>query len=126
MGEGGEGGEGGTSYVQFDAPRNQACSLIYVTCPSVEEARKIGRALVEQKLAAGANVLPGMESCYRWQGKIETASEAVLILKTGKDRVAAAIARVRELHSYSVPCAIELPVLSGDRMYLDWIRAETA
>lgn len=126
MGEGGEGGEGGTSYVQFETPRNQACSLIYVTCPSVDEARKIGRALVEQKLAAAANVLPGMETCYRWQGKIETANEAVLILKTGKGRVAEAVARVRELHSYSMPCAVELPVLSGNPLYLDWIRAETA
>lgn len=126
MGEGGEGGEGGSAYVQIDPPRNQACSVIYVTCPSTEEARKIGYALVEQKLAACANVLPGMESCYRWQGKIETANEAILILKTGKGRVAEVVARVGELHSYSVPCVVELPVLSGNPAYLDWIRAETA
>lgn len=124
MGEGGEGGGGDNFHMEKRA--EQVCSLIYVTCPSVDEARKIGRTLVEQRLAACANVLPGMESCYRWQGKVEQAEEAVLIVKTSKEKAAWVVARVRELHSYSVPCVVELPVLSGNPAYIDWIHSETA
>jgi periplasmic divalent cation tolerance protein len=121
MGEGG----GGDNF-HLTPAREQVCSFVYVTCGSTEEAKRIGRTLVEQRLAACANVLPGMASCYRWQGRVEEASEAVLILKTSKEKAPGVIARAAELHSYSVPCAVELPVMSGNPAYIDWILAETA
>jgi periplasmic divalent cation tolerance protein len=101
-------------------------SLLYVTCATPDEAVKIGRALVEERLAACANVLPGMRSIYWWQGKLAEESECVLILKTRGDLFEAATARVKALHSYSVPCVLELPVARGHQPYIDWLMAETA
>lgn len=98
----------------------------YITAGSPEEARRIGRALVEERLAACANILDGMTSIYRWQGAVEEAAESVLIAKTQAvlfDRLAA---RVRELHSYDVPCVVELKVGRGNPAYLDWLRDGTA
>lgn len=98
----------------------------YVTVPTREEALAIGRALVEERLAACANLLPGMTSVYRWQGAVEEASELVLIAKTRTalfDRLAA---RVVELHSYELPCVVALPVAAGLPAYLDWLRDGTA
>lgn len=99
--------------------------FVYVTAPSVEEARKIALALVEERLAACANILPGMSSVYHWKGNIEQAEECVLILKTRADLFAALEKRVCELHSYETPCVTALPVLEGNKGYLDWIAAET-
>lgn len=100
--------------------------LVYITTSSVGEAEKIGRALVEERLAACVNILPGMRSIYHWQGAIETADEAVLIAKTRAPLVGGLVARLKELHSYSVPCAISLPVLDGNPDYLRWLAEETA
>ena len=100
--------------------------LVYITAGSVEEATAIGRALVEERLAACANILPGLRSIYRWQGAIETADEVVLIAKTRAALVTGLVARVRELHSYDVPCAISLPILDGNPDYLQWLAEETA
>jgi periplasmic divalent cation tolerance protein len=102
-----------------------AAVMIYVTASGEEEARKIGRALVEQRLAACANVLPGVTSIYRWQGKVEEGGEASLILKTTADKVEAVTARVRELHSYTTPCVVALPIGGGNPAFLDWIETET-
>jgi len=99
-------------------------TLIYVTAPDVAAAQAIGRAIVAERLAACANILPGMQSLYWWQGKLEAASEAVLILKTVVGSAERVIARVRALHSYEVACAIALPVSVGNPDYLAWIRAE--
>lgn len=101
-------------------------SLLYVTCASLEEAAKIGRALVEERLVACANIIPGMRSIYRWQGKLAEESECVLILKTRAQLVEKATARVKALHSYSVPCVLELPVGRGHQPYIDWLLAETS
>ena len=98
---------------------------IYMTASSTEEAQRLGRALVEERLAACANVIPGMMSCYHWQGKVEEAQEAVLIAKTRRDLVDALTARVKALHSYTVPCVLALPVLGGNPDYLRWIAEET-
>jgi periplasmic divalent cation tolerance protein len=98
----------------------------YVTCASVEEALRIGREVVEARLAACANVLPGLTSIYHWQGRIECGSEAALVLKTRAELVEALIARVKSLHSYSVPCVVALPIASGNPDYLAWLAAETA
>lgn len=99
--------------------------FVYVTTATIEQARAIGRRLVEDRLAACANVLPGMESIYRWQGAIETAQESVLILKTRAALVDQLAARVRQLHTYDCPCVVALPILAGNPAYLRWIEAET-
>jgi len=100
-------------------------SLLYVTCASPEEAARIGRALVEERLAACANLIPGMRSIYWWQGKLAEESECVLILKTRAELVEAATARVTALHGYSAPCVLELPIARGHQPYIDWLLAET-
>ena len=99
---------------------------LYITAGSRDEAKKIGHALVEARLAACANVIDGMESVYWWQGKLTEDREAVLIVKTRADLVAAVTARVKTLHSYTVPCVVALPILDGNPDYLDWVAAETA
>ncbi len=100
--------------------------ILYVTAADADEALRIGRALVEARLAACANVLGGMTSVYRWQGKVEQAAEVVLVLKTRASLVEAATERVKSLHSYACPCVVALPVEGGNPDYLDWLRRETA
>jgi periplasmic divalent cation tolerance protein len=100
--------------------------LIYVTAPSGRAAEKIGLKVVEEGLAACANVLGPMRSVFRWQGKIERAREAVLILKTRKSRVSGLTKRIRALHSYSVPCVVALPIVGGNEDFLSWVAAETS
>ncbi len=95
--------------------------LCYITTSSKDEARAIGRALLEKRLAACVNILDGMESHYWWEGKIETSQEAVLIAKTKGDQVDALIATVKALHSYKLPCVISLPIESGNKDYLAWL-----
>ena len=100
--------------------------IAYVTTESVEQAEEIGRALVGERLAACANILPGMRSIYRWKGAVETAGETVLIAKTRETLAQALIARVRELHTYEVPCIVVLPVTDGLPAFLRWIDDETS
>ena len=97
--------------------------LIYITTGSLEEARKIGATLVEEKLAACANIVNGMESIYHWEGDIVTDKEAILICKTTYSNVKKLTQRVKELHSYEVPCVISLNISEqeGNEQYLDWI-----
>lgn len=102
-----------------------ALRLIYITCTDLSQARLIGRALVEERLAACVNLLPGMQSCYRWEGALEEAVEVVLIAKTVAGSTEALIARVKQLHTARVPCVLVLPVLGGNEDYLAWIRSET-
>ena len=99
--------------------------LCYVTAGSRAEALAIGRALVEERLAACANVLDGMTSLYWWQGALEQASEAVLIVKTRTELVDPLTQRVKQLHSYECPCVAVLPVAGGNPDYLAWIARET-
>jgi periplasmic divalent cation tolerance protein len=100
-------------------------SFCYVTAGSRDEALSIGRTVVEERLAACANVLGGMTSLYWWQGALEQADEAVLILKTRAELVERLTARIRELHSYACPCVVALPIAAGNPRYLDWIAGET-
>ncbi|MEX0720514.1 MAG: divalent-cation tolerance protein CutA [Balneolaceae bacterium] len=97
--------------------------FIYITTSTKKEARAIGRVLVEENLAACANILEGMESIYKWKGEIEEATECVLIAKTHQSRVKKLTKRVLELHSYDCPCVISLPLSEeeGNDEYLDWI-----
>jgi periplasmic divalent cation tolerance protein len=99
--------------------------FVYVTASDVEEAKTIGRRLVEEQLAACANILPGATSIFRWQGKLEEASEAVLILKTTEQKLETLIERAKALHSYDCPCIEALPVVEGNRDFLEWVVRET-
>lgn len=95
--------------------------IVLTTAGSAEEARKIARALVERRLAACVNIVPQIESLYRWQGKIETASEWLLIIKTGAPAFEGVCATIEALHSYETPECLMLAVSDGDQEYLDWI-----
>lgn len=99
--------------------------FIYVTTPSEVEARKIADAVVTDRLAACANIIPGMKSIYHWEGKIEEAMETVVIFKTRATLFQAVEARVKELHKYAAPCIVALPLTASSQPYLDWIMAET-
>jgi len=98
--------------------------FVYVTTKDRNEAKHIGSIIVEEKLAACANILDGMESIYHWKDKIETENECVLILKTTYSNVAKLSKRLKELHSYEVPCVISLNIAEqeGNPEYLNWIR----
>ena len=100
-------------------------ALLLITAPDEETGRRIARALVEERLAACVNLLPGIRSIYRWRGAVEEAAEVLLIAKTRADRTAALASRVRALHPYEVPEVVALPVTDGSRAYLRWVVAES-
>jgi periplasmic divalent cation tolerance protein len=102
-----------------------ATVFVYITVESTEAAGRIARALVEERLAAGANMIDGMRSIYRWRGKIEEAAEVIVIAKTRDDLLDSLTERVRSLHSYECPCVVGLPVVGGNPDYLEWIASET-
>ena len=95
--------------------------LVISTAASKEEASRLATALVEAKLAACVNIVGPIDSVYRWQGKVESAQEFLLLIKTTASRSAAASARIRELHSYDLPEAIEVKIDGGSAEYLKWI-----
>jgi periplasmic divalent cation tolerance protein len=99
--------------------------LVYTTYPSLVEAERAGRAIVERRLAACINVLPGMISHYWWQGKVERGEEVVMIFKTRASLAEAVRGAVKESHPYTTPAIVVLPVEGGDPDYLAWIDAET-
>jgi len=99
--------------------------VVYLTCADAEEARRIGRAVVADRLAACANVLPGHTAIYRWEGEIREEAEVAMLLKTRGDLVAPLIGRIERLHSYSVPCIVVLPIQAGNPAFLEWIGSET-
>jgi periplasmic divalent cation tolerance protein len=100
-------------------------TVLFVSAPDEETGRRIARALVEERLAACVNVLPGMHSVYRWRGEVEEAAEVLLIAKTRAERAAALASRVRALHPYELPEVVALPVTDGSRAYLRWVVAES-
>ena len=99
--------------------------FVYTTFPSLVEAEKTGRAVLEQRLAACVNILPGMVSHYWWQGAIERGEEVVMIIKTRASLSEAVRAAVKAMHSYTTPAILVLPVEGGDPAYLAWLMAET-
>jgi periplasmic divalent cation tolerance protein len=99
--------------------------FVYITTPNREDALAIGQALIEDRLAACVNVLDGMRSIYRWEGKIEHGQEAILIAKTKEPLVGTLIERVKALHGYSCPCIVAWPIEKGNAPFLDWIEKET-
>ena len=98
---------------------------VYATFGSEEEARRIARTLVEEGLAACANILAPCQSIYRWQGKVEEAAEVPALLKTAAARADALIARIAELHSYDVPAAVVWPIADALADYRRWVASET-
>lgn len=96
-------------------------SVLYVTAKDLREARVITRTLLQEKLAACTNILPGIESLYRWGGKLTAASETAFYVKTTTDLAKAAMARIAELHSADCPCIIELTAASAHPAYASWI-----
>ncbi len=104
----------------------QETVLVYTTWPSAAQAEAAGRPLLEQKLCACINILPGMVSVYAWEDKIERSEEAVMILKTAKARSPELMHALREAHPYDTPAIIEVPVSAIDPRYGAWILAESA
>jgi periplasmic divalent cation tolerance protein len=99
-----------------------ACVMVFVTCKSPAEARRIARAMVTSRLAACANVLSGeIESIYRWKGKVERARETLLLLKTTRRRWPKLRDAIRRAHNYDVPEIVALPIVAGLDEYLGWI-----
>lgn len=98
-----------------------AYCVVFVTAGSRPEARRIARALLEQRLVACANIVPGVESHYWWEGKIDHAREWLLVMKTRRSKFRAVKRAVKRLHSYQVPEIIALPLTAGQADYLRWI-----
>jgi periplasmic divalent cation tolerance protein len=96
--------------------------IVLTTTANAEEASRLGRTLVEERLAACAIVIPAVQSIYHWQGQIESATETLLLLKTGPDQLPALEARLNELHSYQTPEFLVLAVEAASQPYLDWLQ----
>ncbi|MBC7112817.1 MAG: divalent-cation tolerance protein CutA [Candidatus Methanomethyliales bacterium] len=100
-------------------------AVVFITVGSKDEAHRIAHELVNKGLAACINIIGGVESVFYWQGKIETAPEHLLIVKTTKDRLDLLVKRTKELHTYSVPEIIWFTLEGGLKEYLDWIKNST-
>ena len=100
--------------------------IVFVTAPNSEEARRIANALVSEQLAACVNIVPSIESIYRWEGRVTSDSEALMIIKTTNDRYVDVERRVKELHTYTTPEIVAIPIEQGSKEYLDWLRKSTA
>ena len=96
-------------------------SIIFITTANKKEARKIASGLLKAKLAACVNIVGKIESHFRWQGKLECSKEFLLLVKTKKNILPRVIKLVKSLHSYEVPEIIALPIIAGEKKYLDWI-----
>lgn len=99
--------------------------FVYVTTPTREQAERIARAVVDERLAACANILPHMTSVYRWGGAVQCESEVVLLFKTVNSRYAELVAKVKALHPYECPCVVMLPIAGGSAQFLNWVNVET-
>ncbi len=98
--------------------------VLFITTPTTEEAQKIADVLLKQRKAACVNIVPSVSSSYWWQGKIESAQECLLIVKTKASVLNEVITLVKRAHSYTVPEIIALPIVGGNKDYLDWINKE--
>jgi len=96
--------------------------IVLTTCPEAATAEHIGRALVEERLAACVNILPPMQSIYRWKGKVETATEQMLMIKIMQSDYPAVQDRIRALHPYELPEIIAVPIADGQPDYLSWLQ----
>ncbi len=96
--------------------------VVLVTVPSAEEGTRMARTLVEEHLAACVNVVPGVRSIFFWEGRLQEEGEALLVMKTGRERYEALQRRILTLHSYSVPEILALPVETGSPAYVAWVK----
>ena len=99
--------------------------LVYMTARTAAQARRIGKVLVAERLAACVNVLGPITSCYRWKGRVQSDREVALLAKTRRALVPRLTARVKELHTYDVPCVVAIPIQGGNAGFLEWVAAET-
>ena len=104
--------------------RNSAPMLVYSTFPSAEDAKRIGRALVESGLAACVNIFPQMTSLYVWDGKLQEDAESAMIIKTTRGRSAEVLTEIKRLHPYSIPPRLALAVAGGGEDFLNWIETQ--
>ena len=100
-------------------------NFVYVTMGTMDEARMIGKELVSKRLAAGVNIIPGMNAIYWWDGEVQDEKEVILIAKTKEQLVPRLIEKILAIHSYSCPCIVSLPVLDGNKAFFDWVLEET-
>ncbi len=100
---------------------NEKHIVVFITAETLGQCREIADALVGEKLAACVNIVPKVQSKFRWQGKIDSANESLLIVKTREAMLDKVIASVKSKHSYTVPEIIALPIVGGNKDYLDWI-----
>lgn len=99
--------------------------IVYVTVSTETEAQRIAEIVVGERLAACANILPPIRSIYWWEGKLESAGEVAVLLKTRETLADPLIERVRELHSYECPCIVAMPLVAGNPAFVAWIGSET-
>ena len=99
--------------------------FVYTTYPSIVEAEKAGRAIVERRLAACVNILPGMVSHYWWEGKVERGEEVVMIVKTRASLSQNVERAIKDMHSYTTPAILVIPIEDVEKTYLGWLMAET-
>ena len=105
--------------------RDSGCVVVLVTVPAASEAEKIADSLVDGRKAACVNIVPQVHSKFRWQGKVDSEEEALLVVKTRDTLLDEVISVVRQNHSYEVPEIIALPIVGGSQDYLDWLTEET-
>lgn len=99
--------------------------VVHCSCPDAEVAARIARVLVDERLAACVQIVPGLVSVYRWQGEVREDGECLLLVKTSRERWPALAARVRELHSYETPELLAFDAADGSADYLAWLAAQT-
>jgi periplasmic divalent cation tolerance protein len=99
--------------------------LVYITAKDIDEAEKLGQALVSKRLAACVNIIPGMRSMYWWDGAVQREDEVVVLAKTRAELAQALTAEVKALHSFDVPCIVTLAIDGGHPDFLNWIGMET-
>jgi periplasmic divalent cation tolerance protein len=96
--------------------------VVFCTVPNIKIAKKISKTLVEEKLAACSNILPGLKSIYNWQNEIQSDNEYLLIIKTTEEMFEKLEIRIKNIHPYEVPEIIALPIIKGNSEYLNWIK----
>ena len=101
-------------------------ALVYSTIDDIIDARKIANILVEEQIAACVNIIPSVESVYKWKGKVETNNEIIILAKTTDENVKKTIKRIQELHNYELPDIVVIPIIGGLKDYLDYINRETS
>jgi periplasmic divalent cation tolerance protein len=104
---------------------SSAVVVIFATAPDTESAERLARTLVEERLVACANVVPGLRSHYWWEGEVQSSDEVLLLMKARRSDVAEVAERVKSLHPYSLPEVIAAPIVAGLEAYLDWVRGAT-